>query len=516
MDKYNIIEPTDNLNQLEADYAEWLRLPHKYRLLSNDDCQRLYQCNVYDLYIRNKEYILNKMDKEEVDPNNVVKEDIDYTQLDNTAMLLNISKKIQSSPNIVLIDPDINTIDELESRYQSFLKLLHKYKVFSHDYSLQLWGYNVDQMYDNVKKSLLSKESDQDSNNIVRENSYVNRVKAVANPIKNCLILASASCDSTVSSMFNNNENISESVDKEIYSKMGINNIGILNISLPNIVPYLNYSEMVKYNCNFNEDNPKEYYIKVKTALESRDEKSILDLGWNPSVELNEKNIRFARERQMKWFKEHFINTYDLSIDENVELVKDSITDKSIPVYLFINNPIPNSGDFDIIKDFNYTDLFNTIGVAFDLEGPVYCIHKGSSNVTMIKMSELSNVFNYLEIIGYFIDKLDRASIESYFRSNDTLSMSNLFSFILNGNELIDKTNEKLLYASIIESLMRISDSNKEYNIGSVESIRFYRLFKGMVDQINYEKIQVIINTICENPNLGKGIDRELIIPNNI
>ena len=55
MDKYNIIEPTDNLDQLEADYAEWLRLPHKYRLLSNDDCQRLYQCNVYDLYIRNKD-----------------------------------------------------------------------------------------------------------------------------------------------------------------------------------------------------------------------------------------------------------------------------------------------------------------------------------------------------------------------------------------------------------------------------------------------------------------------------
>ena len=35
MDRDNIIVPTDNLEDLEKDYQEWLMLPMKFKLLSN-------------------------------------------------------------------------------------------------------------------------------------------------------------------------------------------------------------------------------------------------------------------------------------------------------------------------------------------------------------------------------------------------------------------------------------------------------------------------------------------------
>ena len=60
MDKFNVITPTNDLDELEKDMDSWIRLPHKLRLLSNDACMKKYNCTVNDLYHNIKERILKK------------------------------------------------------------------------------------------------------------------------------------------------------------------------------------------------------------------------------------------------------------------------------------------------------------------------------------------------------------------------------------------------------------------------------------------------------------------------
>ena len=50
MDKFNVINLTANLSDLENDMCDWLRLPYEYRMRSDDDCIRLYGVTNTQLY----------------------------------------------------------------------------------------------------------------------------------------------------------------------------------------------------------------------------------------------------------------------------------------------------------------------------------------------------------------------------------------------------------------------------------------------------------------------------------
>ena len=49
MDKYNIITPTDNLDDLTNDMVNWYQMPKKFRDAANDDCMKIYNCYVPQL-----------------------------------------------------------------------------------------------------------------------------------------------------------------------------------------------------------------------------------------------------------------------------------------------------------------------------------------------------------------------------------------------------------------------------------------------------------------------------------
>ena len=56
-------------------------------------------------------------------------------------------QKIKENPYIVLITPDINTLESLTKEYNRFLDLIPKNKRISNEYSLQLFGLDVYNMY---------------------------------------------------------------------------------------------------------------------------------------------------------------------------------------------------------------------------------------------------------------------------------------------------------------------------------------------------------------------------------
>ena len=493
MDRNNIIEPTNNLDQLEQDYSNWLRLPHKYRMLSNSECITQHGCTVYDYYLSIKNSILKYQDLDDADDCNIKFESLDeFSDMENYMGLLTISKNLQSSPQIVIIDPDINTIEELEDRYLSFHKLNHKFRIFSNDYSVQLWGYNVDQMYQKILSSIQTNQSELDINNLVKveESSTIKSIKDAVDPIKNKQIHIAASCDSLLS-MENSSIPVPDDVvPKNIYMNEVVSLDLYLNVSIPKAVPYFTFDEMQKYESKFAETNSTNYYSKLKSVIESGNNKDIIDYGWIPGVELNEKNMNLARNRQIKWFKENFINVYNLqSLKENQ--IQDKITDLE-PIYLIYENPMKSIPD--------NSDTYTKIGVFSNLNDMNH-IYTISDSICTIE--SLDNYSGYIEIIAFFVTKEHKLMIFKSLDNTDekTLPKNNIFSFLYNSNDKIDRTNEKFIYTYTIATLLSIANItvSGEFITGN-NSNGYFRLFKGEKDTLNIDNVEQIIKYIYEYP----------------
>lgn len=503
MDKNNIIDFTLDINQLENDYSNWLMLPHKYRVISNGECMKLYGCTVYDRYIRMKSYILNKKDKEEQDENNIEKIDeslSDYDNYENKDYLLSISRNIQQSPYIIIIDPVPTSISELDDKYDSFLKLNHKFKIFSNDYSIQLWGYNVDQMYKMIRSDIISREKiANDKDNITIEDSaLITSIKEAVDPIKNKQISIAAQCDSLLSNANNVVKTPNDPVAKAIYMNEAVSVSLYQNIDIPAMIPYLNYEEMIKFGSNFNESDSKTYYNKVKAALESGDERAILDLGWNPSVPLNEKSVKFARERQRRWFDENFVNVYNLENYTGTDTIE---TDKDI-VYLLYKNPIPSNNDIDRLENLSNGCNYDKIGISFNLqsldEDNVFSIEVCNNEPATIKFENIKNFTDeFFEVVAVLIDKTSHdkllENIRDLYISKKEVNINNIFRFIYNSSDTMDRTKEKMIYSMTLDIIRKIVSDNMEYDYSI---FNFYRVFKGSIDEFDPDKIAGIVDTI--------------------
>ena len=149
-----------------------------------------------------------------------------------------------------------------------------------------------------IRSDIISREKiANDKDNITIEDSaLITSIKEAVDPIKNKQISIAAQCDSLLSNANNVVKTPNDPVAKAIYMNEAVSVSLYQNIDIPAIVPYLNYEEMIKFGSNFNESDSKTYYNKVKAALESGDERAILDLGWNPSVPLNEKSVKFLNK----------------------------------------------------------------------------------------------------------------------------------------------------------------------------------------------------------------------------
>ena len=180
MDRDNIIVPTDNLEELDKDYQEWLMLPMKFKLLSNSECNNKYGCNVEELYHRLKNKILRGDDINndiEEDENNLVIESTtesitDLFKSDDYDECLKKSNELQMFPYIVIINPG-DSRETVIAKYNSFTMLSNKQKDLSNYYSWMIWGYNVYNMYTLLMSYLDTKDIVPDDNNIVIETNSV-------------------------------------------------------------------------------------------------------------------------------------------------------------------------------------------------------------------------------------------------------------------------------------------------------------------------------------------------------
>ena len=317
MDKYNIITPTDNLDDLTNDMVNWYQMPKKFRDAANDDCMRIYNCYVPQLYNRIKEKILQNMDYADIDDDNItIKEsctsEIDFSKYEKYEEKLKMSKKLQENPYIVIIDPDI-TPNELGIKFNSYNSLNFKYQRISDDYSFQLWGYNVinmrNIMFDKFNNAKAEDETDNSNvifkyphqlkeysldvlsdliNTSLIDRNYMNYNKMMCSYIGDSICYESTSIYEDFL-----NERLRYEVDK-------FRNSCEEDMSfMPQVVPYFTPKEIVELHLPETKINKQTY---IHDLCEAKDDNALLELGWNPSIDQkNIRNLNFARNKIFKY-----------------------------------------------------------------------------------------------------------------------------------------------------------------------------------------------------------------------
>ncbi len=258
MDKYNVIVPTNNLEELNADILKWGYMPFDLRKKSDDECIRMYGCTNKDLYEKLKADILfkNKEDDTVQESQLITK----YFNYDNIEDLINYSREVQQSPFIVIIDPTISSIDDLNERMNSYLALSDKDKRLSDSYSLKIWGYNAMNLYAMVKDSIETsdaKEDIDDKSNLLTEGYKeqclysIIEEKAIENIFEGKLIEA----DLLMYNILNEKNNYARRVSRKINANKGLYNDTDPSI-LPDICPWLTADDMRR---NYHSDYMQDY-----------------------------------------------------------------------------------------------------------------------------------------------------------------------------------------------------------------------------------------------------------------
>ena len=106
MDKFNVIIPTADLDELNMDMASWCSLPYNMRMRSDEECIRAYGMTNAELYNRIKEKILlanivaNKNRDNLIISNEAIEASSNENSWANPA-LIDKSLELQKSPYIV-------------------------------------------------------------------------------------------------------------------------------------------------------------------------------------------------------------------------------------------------------------------------------------------------------------------------------------------------------------------------------------------------------------------------------
>jgi hypothetical protein len=495
MDKFDVIDITNNLDDLDRDMVNWYNIPYRERMRSNDVCMKRYNCTVPELYNRLKSNILSKLDSKVDNSSNIVMEATanfyhirdNYKEEYNDK--LNQAKALEYQyPFIIIISPDIESKEELIDKFNSFNLLNDKYKLLSNQYSLNIWGYNVYNMYSILLGEFETKDVDKDDNNSLIE-SNTNILSEISNlglciestieAINNAALDRDIIKYNTLLVSMNNNipDNISESIVRGIISANNILefNYNIDESILPTVTPWFTPKEFIDNNYKFDSNLYKEYSSYYNAILNNTNiNDNLLKLGWNPSVDINRKTIEYARERQAKYFNSIMI--LKLNIDTNDEYKYDNDINL-YPVYI-INT---SSGIYidSKFKPESYRGDINKVSCIF-LDKESYNIFDDTNiknNLYDNSLYEiLSSKINYYKcspdidkiLYSNYINLIYNAINDTSYTISDNIKIYVLDSIDTSINILTNKDN---LYRYTRSLFSNYSDKDKESYANSLADI---------------------------------------------
>ena len=529
------INPTDNLEELEQNMASWLKLPHKFKLLSDDECIKKYNYTNIDLYNKLKSDILNPNKDKKVEK--LVKEDfIDNTSEDeyNINTLFNTKDDIKDlynfytkDPNITLIAPwEINDIESLNIAYNRYIMSNTKFRRFSNYYSQILFGYDVPNIYNIISNRLENQKSIIEPNVLTKISENLN--KAVCENDMNTIIEYEKAYIKHSFSKVADNIIIRESINEAKQDIYQLKSDSKRDLSCFKAVPWFTPDDNMGDFLEFYEDN--EYINKLKEAYTNykyhiTDEKPLLELGWNPSVPLTIESMNYAKERLSNYIESHCCSDIiDLTkvqfpstiISESSNRMRNLYKEKNLyPVFIVLS--FTNTVFGKIIR-FAKKSTYTHAGLSLD---------SNLKNILTFKYGSNYNGFNFesiktytdtydgalLEILCLFVDEETKYKIEQsvkyYIKNqNDTkYGFKNLFNILLNKRKEVTDFDKELVCSQFVDHILKLCNIDilkkpnnlvipQDYATIAVKHPRVYKIYEGLAKLYNEKKVENIIENL--------------------
>lgn len=525
MNKYNVIEPTTNLDALQTDYDNWCSLPYDMRKLSNDDCIRIHGCTVPDLYYKYREAILQAQDMQKVDTDNIVRlsESTVLNKYEHSKDLLSISKRLQESPFIVIIDPDIQTKEELQSRMDSFNSLNSKNRAYSNDYSWQIWGYNVVDMFTIMSNEINKKkqENDEDDNNIkfVRESSVVegkvlNTMIPTFDRYLNCAV-NSKHIEKNKYEFLNESSIVGSTVaNYHIGKLLGIDSVmvkhnlesmdcTIMSCNIPLFTP----ESMFKINPNFKLTDC-DYMKEIKKIIESGNSEDIVEAGWIPTASVDNLTALIGRQFQIDNIDAlKYINISDIM--EDVEIGQYNCDQKLYPMYLIFN--YENEED-----EFCDVNSYNKVGICFSL-GYKSIIYTFTGEDTEFRgFKKEYDYEGFIDVVACYLDidtlnKL-KETCEKLSTNPGTINYAfgSIYTILKRTKNPSSKDNLKIIFKVYLDMILRLlccdldQESIDPNRFNPIKDANLFKVYSGeykMLDQETINRINNVIDFVgrCDN-----------------
>lgn len=551
MDNNKILSVNFNLNELNNDLYNWATLPKNLRDISDNKCKEKYGCTNRELYNKIVEKVLfNK----NLNISNI-NESYDYSSIDRKELItkINSAKELNDDVLIAIIYPyDPKLIDDDTYRenyknefidlYNKFVKLSDKYQKYSNLYSIQLFGYNVRSMYQIIYTDLFSNNDQVFSRDYVDSSSSAIEESITENLIdKNIIELYKFK-------ILNCNSSINEASTDDIYSKLiddQVNECIYTNNfenAVNSIVPYFTLSEFnsiidtdsIKTLDGIDFDNItnngqyfniiKELYYDFNYCKDDKKksliENTLLSIGWNPYVD--PKYMNKVRNRQVKWFNEHYCKFIDLSnYDINNKVVTESSYEmdnlyKTLDLYpVYIITTYTNSAFSTVIRKMKKC-TFTHAGLTLDSDLKTILSfmwdgkHQGFSveslDLYLKKYNKTQIDLMCLFVDGETLKKLE--DIIQYFTINKDktkYNFKNLINIIRNKAKDNDPENISMVCSQFVDTVLKMAGidlTNKSSNLvipqdfSNIDNPKVYKLYTGFGNKYNEARVELKIKFI--------------------
>lgn len=567
MNSNNVIELKNNIDDLNSEINQWLNLTFDQRKRSDMACISINGCTNVELYNRLKSVLLKNEDLPE-DPlkikhtvtNETFSVDDDISDLSKEILFNKIQTSMflqKNDQNIIIIDDFLSDSDpdytkqDLYEKYNKYNSLPISYKGFSNDYSIELWGRTIPEMFNYMKSKL-------ERNKIHVPTIKRNRVDSSLRQYESEMFEDAKNnflefCIKKIDCFSNHAyKNGSSSIYEAVALESIANEISYIepkySTDIPLVTPFFTYTEYTELVKEFditpfqyiNIENQKKYYDTIhnlQLQLETTKDKSVIEeqiikLGWNPYVKINPESIKFARDKQVNWFnlcercKIVDVSRYDTKLEDEVlkeEVFEENKWLESIYIVLvhtgslfgkainwFKKSQYSHAGlslssglteiySFGIHKD----ELRNDNGLTVESLDD-YMDKTGDANLLVLSLFVEPQVKRKIqESLNFYIQNKDRTKY----------SFKNIFRIILN------KTKEstyslQMVCSQFVDSILKLCDinlNNKSSNLVAPsdltkanEGINMFILYEGKKSEYNFREIERKVNALKHQVDYNK------------
>lgn len=550
MDNNNVIMVTNDLKELEQDMRNWLLLTYDERKRADIICIDKYGCNNIELYNSIKANLLKSElhdsdNKEYLNEEFHVVDDPSFSDLSTEVLFYKIetSSFIQKNDShIIIIDdflsdtePDY-TMDELISKYNKYVLLPSNYKSISNDYSIEIWGRSVSEMFLYMKQKLLQGVK-------VPEKLYKQVDKQLVQyetEIKECCELHDFikytihKCDCLSSEV----DNLYESTILNSFTNIEYPNQYDYKKEVPAITPFFTFDEY----CELNEDvdtsaipyifieNQKLYFDTINTLQEANMKEAQIKLGWNPEVKFNADTIRYAREKQINWLNKNnqcqIINLSEYTTKLSKEVLKEALEDPRVedlrPVYIVLSYTGSVFGK--VINKFEKS-RYSHAGLSLTASlNEIYSFNIISErNINGFSVESLDDYNNKnkdanILVCAFFIpknvyEKL-KISIKLYQdnQAKTKYSWKNIARIVLN-KPVDSKYSLEMVCSQFVDSILKICDINivdKSSNLVApgdfekADNTKFFVIYEGLRQNYKFRETENKVEAIIRNRNYNQ------------